>query len=115
MSRGEEEAGVGGEGERSDGLGVAVDGVPDGGGVGGGHHAQVAAAGAREEGLCVAVAAGSACPDGEGPARVELLQRAVAAVVLLGPLRQSHGGRRRSHDGFCGGGGGGGARRRTRV
>lgn len=117
VSSGEEEARVRGQRDPRDGLGVAVDGLPYGGGVSGRHHAQLAATGAREERLGVALAlAPGGAPDGERPARVELLQRAVAAVVLLGPLRQSHGVARRrrgsSELGFCGGGG---ARRGRRV
>lgn len=82
---GEEEPGVRGQRERRDGLGVAVERVPYGGGVCGGYYTHLAAAGAREERLGVAFAAGSA-PEGDRPARVELLQRAVAAVVPLNPL-----------------------------
>jgi len=47
-----------------------------------------------EEGLslgaALAITAGGE-PDGKGPASVELLQGAVAAVVLLKNMRRSHG------------------------
>lgn len=109
MPRGEEEAGVGGQRERRDGLVFALDRLPDGGRVGGGHQAHLPAAGAREERLGLglasfdfAFAASGRAPDGERPARVELLQRAVAAVVLLEALRRSH---REAAGGNDGGGG----------
>lgn len=92
MPSGEEEAGVWGQREPRDGLGVPVDRFPYGGGIGGGHHTQLAAAGAREERLGVAFAARGSAPDGERTAGVELLQRPVTAVILLRPLRRSHGG-----------------------
>uniref|UniRef100_A0A0A9ENW5 Uncharacterized protein n=1 Tax=Arundo donax TaxID=35708 RepID=A0A0A9ENW5_ARUDO len=91
VPRGEEEARVGGQRERGDRLGVAVEGLPYGRGVCGGHHAHLPAAGAREErlGAALLVAARGAA-DRERPARVELLQRVVAPVVVLEHLHRSH-------------------------
>jgi hypothetical protein len=113
VPRGEEEAGVVGQRERRNRLGVAVYGLPDCGGVGGRHQPHLPAAGAREERLLLrgglSLAARGA-PQRERAARVELLQRAAAAVVLLERRRRSHReaavGRRSL--GFCGGGAGGG-------
>jgi len=83
------EAGVRGQGQRGDGLRVALDGLAYRGGVRCGHHAHLPAACAREERLGLGLAGGAA-PDRERPARVELLQRAVAAVVLLKRLSRRH-------------------------
>jgi hypothetical protein len=119
VPRGEEEAGVGGQRERRNRLGVAVYGLPDCGGVGGRHQAHLPAAGAREERLLrggLALAARGA-PQRERAARVELLQRAAAAVVLLERRCRSHReaavGRRSL--GFRGGAGGGKEGSRTRA
>lgn len=95
MARGEEEAGVGGQRQRGDGLRVAVDGLPYRGGVRRGYQTHLPAACASKEWLGLGAAfalalAGGGAPDRERPARVELLQGPVAAVVLLKCLRRSH-------------------------
>jgi hypothetical protein len=105
VPRGEEEAGVGGERERRNRLGVAIYGLANRRGIGGRDQPHLPAAGAREERL---LRGARGAPDRERAARVELLQRADAAVVLLESLRRSHReaavGRRSL--GFCGGAGG---------
>lgn len=74
MARREEEAVVGAERKGSDGLGVALEGRPDGG-VSSVDDLNLVAAGADEE--------GAVRRDGEGASAVKLLQRGQAPVVPL--------------------------------